>query len=144
MASVKKQTTSSGKPKRGTAAAKPVAHGRKSTPARSPRRLRVDETRQPPDAQRVEAVEQQAATAAILHAMAASPSNVEPVLNAVAEYATRLGGADEGAIFRLEGDRMILAAHFDGTAFGPPPEASIGSAFPVDRSSMAGRAILDK
>jgi GAF domain-containing protein len=91
-----------------------------------------------------QALEQQTATGSILRSIATSPTDVRPVLNAVAENATRLGGSDDGTIFRAENGRLIMAAHFDGSAFGPAQEAVIGASFPLDRSSIAGCAILEK
>ena len=91
-----------------------------------------------------ESLQQQTATSDILRATALSPSEVQPVLDAVAQQATLLAGSDECAIFRLEGGRMIMAANYDGTGFGRVPEAAVGAAFPLDRTSIAGCAILDR
>ncbi len=91
-----------------------------------------------------EALEQQTATSDILRVIATSPTDIQPVLNAVAQNATALSGSDEAAIFRVEDDQMVMAANYDGAAFGRAPEAPIGKAFPLDRTSIAGCAILDK
>ena len=51
------------------------------------------------------ALEQQVATGEILRVIASSPTDIAPVLNAVAESAARLCGAVDAQIFRAEGGR---------------------------------------
>ena len=58
------------------------------------------------------ALEQQVATGEILRVIASSPTDITPVLNAVAESAARLCGAVDAQIFRAEGDVLRLAASF--------------------------------
>jgi GAF domain-containing protein len=68
-----------------------------------------------------EALEQQTATSEILSVIASSPTDVQPVLDAIAQNAARVCGSDDATIRLVEGDEMILAAHF-GTI--PPPSQS--------------------
>ena len=68
-----------------------------------------------------EALEQQIATGEILRVISSSPTNIQPVLDAVAESATRLCEADDVSIFRVDGDALRLAAHH-----GPIPQCPIG------------------
>jgi two-component system, NtrC family, sensor kinase len=55
-----------------------------------------------------EALEQQTATAEILRAIASSPTDLEPVMQAVVENAARVCGAMDSAIWRLEGEHLRL------------------------------------
>ena len=57
-----------------------------------------------------EALEQQTATAEILRVIASSPTDLQPVMEAVAENAARVCGATDSAIFRLEGEFLRLVA----------------------------------
>ena len=85
-----------------------------------------------------EALEQQTATAEILRVISTSPTDLQPVLETVAQSAARFCGADDAEIFILDGDRLKVAVHH-----GPIP-SPVGRGVPVARGSMAGRAVLDR
>ena len=84
-----------------------------------------------------EALEQQTATSKILEVIASSPTDVQPVLNAVAESAARLCDAKDAVIYRVDGDVFQPVA-----IWGPIPIRS--TPLPVTRGSTAGRAVVDR
>jgi hypothetical protein len=58
-----------------------------------------------------EALEQQTATAEILRVISRSPSDVQPVFEAIARNAVRVCDAVYCAVFQVDGDRIDLVAH---------------------------------
>ena len=90
--------------------------------------------------ERDESLEREAATSDILRMIAHSPTDLQTVLDAIAERAARLCDAEDAAIFRVDGNFLRLAAHF-----GPIPMAdNVGGGRVFDRSTPAGRAIIDR
>jgi GAF domain-containing protein/anti-sigma regulatory factor (Ser/Thr protein kinase) len=84
-----------------------------------------------------EALEQQTATSTILKAIAASPTDVRPVLNTVVESAARLCGAYDSAILLAENDTLCVRAHY-----GPIPIDR--ETWPISRELVTGRAFIDR
>ncbi|SKA41556.1 Cache domain-containing protein [Enhydrobacter aerosaccus] len=84
-----------------------------------------------------ESLEQQTATAEILHVISQSPTDVGPVLAAVAKAAVRFCGAEDAVIILREGNSWIGAAHE-----GPMPWTE-QEHHPLLRDTSPGRAILD-
>ena len=84
-----------------------------------------------------EALEQQTATSEILGVIAASPTNVEPVLRTVAESACRLCEAYDSVIALREHDRLRIRAHH-----GPIPVDF--AEWPIGRGWVTGRAFVDR
>src|SRR5262249_1149210 len=91
------------------------------------------------DHERVEAQEQQAATSDILRVISSSPTDVQPVLDAVAENAARLCGANDAVVLRIEGNLLRRVAHH-----GSIPSDAIVEPFAISRQTVGGRAVLER
>jgi GAF domain-containing protein len=88
-------------------------------------------------AQVTETLEQQTATAEILRVISSSPTDIQPVLDAVAANAARVCGATDALIMRVEGHDMRRVAHC-----GPIP-LTLPEVRSITDGSVAGRAILE-
>ena len=81
-----------------------------------------------------EALEQQTATSEILRVIASSPTNIQPVLDVVAENAARLCEANDAVIVRTDNDKFQIAAHY-GSVPAPDYGLPIGFGQPITRGS---------
>ena len=133
------------------------ASGASTTKTRRRRKpaARTSTSRQPPGAdndlnetieqlrrERDEALEQQTATSEILGVIRRSPTNAQPVFDAIVESASRLCEGVFSVLWRYDGDLLHYAASHN---FTRAVLDRIFKAYPKrpDRSVAAGRAILD-
>ena len=93
--------------------------------------------------ERDEAREQQTATAEILRVIRASPTDVQPVFDMIAESASRLCAAQFCFVYRFDGQLLHFVAHH---SVGPKAVEINRRAFPQppSRKSVAARAILEQ
>ena len=84
-----------------------------------------------------ESLEQQTATAEVLHVISQSPTNVAPVLDVVATAARRFCGATDAVITLRDGADMIYATHSGDL------DAPLGDRLPLDPARTSGRAIVE-
>src|SRR5262245_49712730 len=89
-----------------------------------------------------EANEQQTATGEILSVISGSPTDIQPVFDAIVRTAVKLCNAPFGAVIRFDGEQLHLVAQHNWTQSGIDAMRRV---FPrrLDRSTFSGRAILD-
>jgi signal transduction histidine kinase len=83
-----------------------------------------------------EALEQQTATSEILRVISSSPTDTQPVFDAIAENAARLCSANDAQVLRVEEEVLRLVA-----AFGAPSMPSVRR---LTRGHLVGRAVIDR
>ncbi len=87
-----------------------------------------------------ESLEREGATSDILRMIASSPTNLQSVLDAIAERAARLCNADDAVMWRVDSEIRLRVAHF-----GPIPMSfAQDEGFVIDRGTPPGRAIIDR
>jgi adenylate cyclase len=86
-----------------------------------------------------EALERQTATAQILRVIASSPTDLQTVLDAVAESAARVCGASDAIIFRCDGEALRLASVYGSMPSGPPARTQ-----PLNHETVTGRAVVER
>ena len=88
--------------------------------------------------ERDEALEQQTAISDVLRVISNSPSDVQPVLDSVAEHAAHICEAHVVEIAIVDNEVFRIAA-----SFGEAKRLSSGESVLLDRSTVTGRAICD-
>jgi GAF domain-containing protein len=86
-----------------------------------------------------EALEQQTATADILQVISSSPTEVQPVFDALAESAARLCDAYDAVIYQLDADALRLVGHV-----GPIPIGQVGQFKIPLVGTHNGRVVLER
>jgi signal transduction histidine kinase len=87
-----------------------------------------------------EALEQQTAVAEILRVISSSPTDVQPVLEAIAESAARLCDAASASMYLTDGS---VLRHLASKGPSPDPVSRI-EVLPINRDSISGRALLER
>ncbi|NJN80432.1 MAG: GAF domain-containing protein, partial [Anaerolineales bacterium] len=86
-----------------------------------------------------ETLEQQTATSEILKVIASSPTDIQPVLNVVAENAARLCEANDVQIYKVDSDVLRQVLHF-----GPIQALQDKETLPLVQGLVTGRAVLER
>lgn len=85
-----------------------------------------------------EAIQQKRAITEILRSISDSPSDLDSLLNTVAENSARLCEGNDVAIFKVEGAVLKMVAKFGPTQLWP-----IGRTKRINKNWVTGRAVLD-
>jgi signal transduction histidine kinase len=104
--------------------------------------VRLFEAEQRRTCELTEALEHQTATSEVLNVISRSPTNAQPVFDAIVESASRLCEAAFSVVWRYDGELLHYAASHN---FTPDVLDQIFETYPKppDRSIAAGRAIVD-
>ena len=100
--------------------------------------VRLFEAEQQRTRELAELLEQQTAISEILRVISNSPSDVQPVLDSVAEHAARICEAQVVDIVIVDNEVFRIAA-----SFGELSRLSSGEPVPLDRATVTGRSICD-
>jgi signal transduction histidine kinase len=87
-----------------------------------------------------ESLEQQTATSEILGVIASSPTDIQPVLDVVAENAARVCGAKDAHIFRIEGNLLRMVSSYGRL----PTLDGFEEGILINRNWVTGRAVVDR
>ena len=101
--------------------------------------VRLFEELQARNADLTEALEQQTATGDVLRIISGSPTDTQPVFDALARNAAKLLDGNDVVIRRVDGDLLRVVAHE-----GSVPLAERAMAVPISTGSILGRAFLER
>src|SRR5262249_42515698 len=82
-----------------------------------------------------ESLEYQTATAEVLGVLSRSPTDVQPVFDAIAKSAANLCNAFDAVVLRVDSDMLRLVAHHGSMPIGDVP---------LHRGTVGGRAVIDR
>src|SRR5262245_37564192 len=85
-----------------------------------------------------DALERESATSEILRVIASSPTDLQPVLDVVAENAARLCEANDATINRIDGNTL---QRLGSAKYGPMPRSAPTT---LHRGNPSGRAVIDR
>ena len=85
-------------------------------------------------------LEQQTAISEILRVISSSPTDVQPVLDAIAERAAKLCDAAAASMYLTDGDSL---RHLASKGPSPDPVSHV-DLLPINRDSISGRALLER
>src|SRR5262249_6449686 len=85
-----------------------------------------------------DALERESATSEILRVIASSPTELQPVLDTVAENAARLCEANDATINRIDGNTL---QRLGSAKYGPMPRSAPTT---LHRGNPSGRAVIDR
>src|SRR5476651_2243289 len=86
-----------------------------------------------------DALEQQSAASEVMRVISSSPTEIQPVLDAIATAAARLLDVTDADIMRVEGHVLISVAKH-----GPFQQWPIGTRREINRNWVTGRAVVDR
>src|ERR1044071_5079200 len=124
MATKKDSKGKSARPRRSPVKGCPVKQAR--TMAELRRQL-ADSAKELQDCRRqpVEALDHQTATAEVLGIISRSPTDVQPVLDAIVESAAKVCGIDDVVLRLLEGEMLVARAHYGPISIAAGEKLSI-------------------
>ena len=86
-----------------------------------------------------EALDQQTAISEILRVISSSPTDVQPVLDAIAERAAKLCDAAAASMYLIDGESL---KHLASKGPSADPVSHV-DALPIDHNSLTGRAVVE-
>ena len=90
-----------------------------------------------------EALDQRQAVSAILRVIASGPTELQPVLDAIALNAVRYCQATDAVVMLAEGSILRAVAHFGNVPLVPSGEPISSFTYPIDRATLNGRAFIE-
>jgi GAF domain-containing protein len=84
-----------------------------------------------------DALERQTATGEILRVISGSPTDIQPVLDAIAANAVRFCGAEDTSVWLIEGDLLRLRAHHG-------VQETQSADLPIAPTSVTGRGVVER